>query len=80
MCLGLPGRIIDTSMTPTGVRMGRVRFGATTRDTCLLYVPEAGAGDYVVVHLGFAIKRLEEEEALRFAADLAEMEGLADRA
>jgi hydrogenase expression/formation protein HypC len=77
MCLGLPGRIVDTTVTPSGIKMGRVRFADTIRDSCLLYVPDAAVGDYVVVHLGFAINRLEEVEALRLMAVLAEIEGFA---
>jgi hydrogenase expression/formation protein HypC len=80
MCLGLPGRIVDTTVTPSGIKMGRVRFAGTVRDACLLYVPDAVVGDYVVVHLGFAINRLEEAEALRLMADLAEIEGFAGSA
>jgi len=45
------------------MRMGKVDFGGVTREVCLAYVPEAQVGDYVIVHVGFAISRLDEEEA-----------------
>jgi len=80
MCLGLPGRIVETTLTPSGTSMGRVRFADSTREVCLLYVPDAGVGDYVFVHLGFAVNRLEEAEALRFMAELVEIEGRAGSA
>lgn len=62
MCLGIPGRIIETYETG-GLKMGRVDFGGVTREACLEYVPEAGLGDYVIIHVGFAISVLSEEEA-----------------
>ena len=62
MCLGVPGKIIETYESG-GLPMGKVDFGGVTRETCLAYVPEAQVGDYTVVHVGFAISRLSEEEA-----------------
>jgi hydrogenase expression/formation protein HypC len=62
MCLGVPGRIIET-YEANGLQMGRVDFGGTTREACLSYVPDTQVGDYVVVHVGFAISVLSEEEA-----------------
>jgi hydrogenase expression/formation protein HypC len=62
MCLGIPGRIVDIDETPL-MPMGRVDFGGITRQVCLGYVPEAEVGDYVIVHVGFAISRLDEDEA-----------------
>lgn len=64
MCLGIPGKLLDTYDT-NGLRMGKVQFGGVVREACLAYVPEASIGDYVVVHVGFAISRVDEEEALR---------------
>lgn len=74
MCLGVPGRVL--SVTDDAIRSARVDFGGTVRDACLAYVPEARVGDYVVVHVGFAISRLEESEALRVYAYLDELEAL----
>ncbi len=62
MCLGIPGKIVEVQDSPL-MRMGRVDFGGIVRDVCLAYVPEADVGDYVIVHVGFAISRLDEEEA-----------------
>ena len=62
MCLGVPGRIVEVG--PEGLmRMGKVDFGGIVREACLAYVPEAQLGDYVIVHAGFAISQLDEEEA-----------------
>jgi hydrogenase expression/formation protein HypC len=64
MCLAVPGliaRIVDDQ----GLRMGDVDFGGVTRRVCLAYVPEAVAGDYAIVHAGFAISTLDQQEAAR---------------
>lgn len=63
MCLGVPGKITEIYMKEN-LRMGQIDFGGVMREACLEYVPEAEAGDYVVVHVGFAISRLSEEEAM----------------
>ena len=62
MCLGIPGKIIEIDDTPL-MKMGKVDFGGVVREVCLGYVPEVGVGDYVIVHAGFAISELDEEEA-----------------
>ena len=72
MCLAVPGKIVDTEEID-GVRMGRVEFGGIARQACLDFVPEAQVGDYVVVHVGFAISRLDAEEARRTYQALAEL-------
>lgn len=77
MCLGIPGKIVET--TDAGLmRMGMVDFGGVTREVSLAYVPEAQVGDYVVVHVGFAISRLDEEEAQESLRLLAEV-GILDQ-
>lgn len=63
MCLGVPGRIVEVYETE-GTRMGRVNFGGILKEVCLAYVPEAEVGEYTIVHVGFAITRLDEESAL----------------
>ena len=73
MCLAVPGRILGTE-DREGSRLGRVEFGGIVREVCLDLVPEAGVGDYVIVHAGFAISRLDAEEAERTYQLLAEME------
>ncbi len=62
MCLGVPGKIVEVYES-NGLRMGKVDFGGVTREACLAYVPDAQIGDYTVIHVGFAISRLSEEEA-----------------
>jgi hydrogenase expression/formation protein HypC len=62
MCLGVPGKIIEIYQT-SGLPMGKIDFGGTSREACLVYVPEAAVGNYVIVHVGFAISLLSEEEA-----------------
>jgi hydrogenase expression/formation protein HypC len=62
MCLAIPGRIVEVNEDGL-MRMGRVDFGGVTREICLAYVPEAQIGDYVIVHVGFAISQLDEDEA-----------------
>jgi hydrogenase expression/formation protein HypC len=63
MCLGVPGQIVEIAPDPLGMTMGRVRFGGITKEVCLAYVPEAAVGDYVLVHVGFALSKLDEEQA-----------------
>jgi hydrogenase expression/formation protein HypC len=63
MCLGVPGKVIALS-TVDGLATGNVDFGGVRKDVCLAYCPEVELGDYVIVHVGFAISRLDEEEAL----------------
>lgn len=72
MCLGVPGKITEL-FEMEGLKMGKVDFGGVIREACLEYVPEARVGDYVVVHVGFAISMLSEEEAQETLAMLQEM-------
>ncbi len=62
MCLGVPGKIKEI-YKKDNLRMARVDFGGVEREACLEYVPEAAVGEYIVVHVGFAISLLSEEEA-----------------
>ena len=77
MCLGIPGKVLGVSEGE--MRMGRVEFGGIVKEVCLAFVPEAQPGDWVIVHVGFAITRLDEREAeqvfsyLREIGDLAEL-------
>jgi hydrogenase expression/formation protein HypC len=72
MCLAIPGRIativVDESF---GLRTGKVEFGGIRREVCLAYLPEAQIGDYVLVHVGFAITIIDEQEAQRVYAFLS---------
>ena len=73
MCLAVPGKIIEA--TDLGLsRIAQVQFGGITRQINLDFVPEAQPGDYVLVHVGFAISRIEEEEARRTYEALRELE------
>ncbi len=63
MCLAIPGKILEIHEAD-GLRTGRLDFGGAIREACLTYVPEAKVGDYAIVHVGFAINMLSEEEAL----------------
>jgi hydrogenase expression/formation protein HypC len=72
MCLGIPGKILER-FESQGLRMAKVQFGGIVRDACVECVPEARAGDYVLVHVGFAISRMDEEEAARTYRVLEEM-------
>ena len=78
MCLGVPGRIEEVHDDDLGMRMGRVSFGGIVKDVCLAYVPEAKVGDYVLVHVGFALSVIDEEEARRTLETLATMGELAE--
>ena len=77
MCLAIPGKILS-SERHNGIRVGRVQFGGIRRETCLDFVPEAAVGDYVMVHVGFAISRVDREEAER-SYELLESMGLLQR-
>lgn len=70
MCLAVPGQIISLSDSSTE-RMGRVGFGGVVREISLAFTPEARVGDYVIVHAGFAISRLDETEAQAALAEFA---------
>ena len=62
MCLGVPGKILEIYEVES-LKMGKVDFGGVVREVCLEYVPEAEVGDYAIVHVGFAISLVSEEEA-----------------
>lgn len=76
MCLGIPGKIVDI-FESDGLKMGKIDFGGVTREACLAYVPDAQIGDYTVIHVGFAISQLSEEEAqetLRLLREIANID------
>jgi hydrogenase expression/formation protein HypC len=76
MCLGIPGRIVEIH-DDHGIAMGTVDFGGVRRSVCLAYIAdEIAPGDYAVVHVGFAISKVSEEEAKRTYALLEEMSQL----
>ena len=63
MCLGVPGKIIEIYQA-NGLKMGKIDFGGVVREACLEYVPEAQLGDYALIHVGFALNLVSEQEAL----------------
>lgn len=63
MCLAIPGKIVEI-YEQGGLKMAKVDFGGIFRETCLEYVPEAKVGEYCVIHVGFAISLLDEEDAM----------------
>ncbi|AQA15793.1 HypC/HybG/HupF family hydrogenase formation chaperone [Streptomyces samsunensis] len=63
MCLAVPGRVVGIEERD-GTPMARVDFGGVVKDVCLAYLPEIEVGEYAIVHVGFAIQRLDEESAL----------------
>jgi hydrogenase expression/formation protein HypC len=77
MCLAIPGKVTLIE-EKDGIRSGRVQFGGITRQVCLDFVPEANEGDYVMVHVGFAISVVDKAEAERTYALLESMGLFAD--
>ncbi len=79
MCLGVPGKVVRVDETSVGVSMGQVSFGGVLKEICLAYTPEVKVGDYVLVHVGFAISKIDEDhanevlEALRQIGELSEV-------
>jgi hydrogenase expression/formation protein HypC len=75
MCLGIPGKVVET-YREHGLLMGKVDFGGVGKRVCLEHVPEARPGEYVIVHVGFALARIDEAEARRVFGLLGEMKEL----
>lgn len=78
MCLGVPGKVVEISEDPLGMTMGKVDFSGIVKEVCLAYVPEVTLGDYVVVHVGFAISVVDEDEAQEVFEFLRQMDELAE--
>ena len=73
MCLGIPGKLTEIHQQED-LPMGKVEFGGILKNVCLAYTPEAQVGDYVLVHVGFAISRIDESEAQEIFRYLEEIE------
>ncbi|MEE9200027.1 MAG: HypC/HybG/HupF family hydrogenase formation chaperone [Candidatus Brocadiales bacterium] len=73
MCLGVPGKIVKIEDNALGMRMGLVDFGGTKREACLAYLDDVKVGDWVLVHIGFAISKIDEEGAADAFNTLKEM-------
>lgn len=78
MCLGVPGEIVEITPNPLGMTMGKASFGGIIKEVCLAYTPEVQVGDYVIVHVGFAISKVDEDEAQKTFMYLREMGELAE--
>lgn len=78
MCLGVPGKVESIEEQPQGMRMGKVNFMGVKKEVCLAYVPEVQVGDYVIVHVGFAISKLDEEEAMQVFEYLRQVSALSE--
>jgi hydrogenase expression/formation protein HypC len=77
MCLAIPGKIVEL-FQKQDLLMARVQFGGIVREACLEYVPDAKVGEYVLVHVGFALSKVDEEEAFRTYALLEELDQLTE--
>ncbi len=78
MCLAIPGKVLSIDEKDPLLRKARVEFGGAVREISLAYVPEAEVGDYVLVHVGFAINKIDEEEANEVFEYLRRMEELSE--
>ena len=78
MCLAIPGKIIDIKAEVDALAMGRVDFAGVVKEACLAFVPEAKVGDYVIVHVGFAISTMDESEAKKVFSYLEEIGALGE--
>lgn len=76
MCLAIPGKVIEICEEAEGVRMAKTNFGGIVKRVCLEYTPEVVLGDYVLVHVGFALSKVDEAEAHRTYQLLEEMQQL----
>jgi len=78
MCLAIPGKIESIAGDDPLSRTGKINFGGILKEACLAYVPEAKVGDYVIVHVGFALSRVDEAEAHKVFDYLKQMEELGE--
>jgi hydrogenase expression/formation protein HypC len=76
MCLAIPGKVESITGDDPVTRMGRINFGGVIKEASLAYVPEVQVGDYVIVHVGFALSKVDEEEAHKVFGYLKQMEEL----
>lgn len=80
MCLAIPGRVEQRFEGPGGVAFALVRFGAVTQEVCVAFVPDVVVGEYVIVHVGFAIQKLDERAARQALSLLSEAVSSEERA
>src|SRR5580658_4569414 len=73
MCLAIPGKLLSVAPDANGIIMGKANFGGIVKEVCLQYTPDAVPGEYVLVHVGFALGKVDEAEAARTFQILQEM-------
>ena len=78
MCLAIPGKVLEIQPDAQGVRMGKANFGGIVKQVCLEYTPEVECGDYVLVHVGFALSKVNAVEAERTYKALDELKQLGE--
>jgi len=78
MCLAIPGKVLEIRPDAQGVKMAKTNFGGIVKQVCLEYTPEVQVGDYVLVHVGFALSKVDEGEAQRTYQLLADMNQLSE--
>ncbi len=78
MCLAIPGKVVSISGDDPLVRMGKINFSGIIKEVSLAYVPEVVIGDYVIVHVGFALSKVDEAEAQKVFEYLRQMDELGD--
>lgn len=78
MCLAIPGKLTEIARDAQGVLMGKANFGGIVKQVCLEYTPEVVVGDYVLVHVGFALGKVDEAEAARTYKALEELQQLGE--
>ena len=76
MCLAVPGKVVSVEPDTLGVPTGVVSFGGITKQVCMAYLPDVKVGDYVMVHVGFALSRIDESEAREVFRTLERLDGL----
>jgi hydrogenase expression/formation protein HypC len=77
MCLGIPAKVIELYET-NGMKMARVDFGGAIKEACMEYLPEVKVGDYTIVHVGFGLSILDEQEALETMELLRQIDALGE--
>ena len=78
MCLAIPGKVISISGDDPLTRMGKIDFSGVIKQASLAYVPEVRVGDYVIVHVGFALSKVDEDEAQKVFEYLKQIEELGE--
>lgn len=79
MCLSIPGKVVSIDESVPGLKMGKVNFAGVGKDVCLQWLDDVKIGDYVLVHVGFALNKVDEKEALSTMKMLKELSDLVDK-